>query len=70
MGEIIPFPGKKREEPEPVKFEDIGWWEELKEKECVRCLHEDMDRRNPDMKGKPRMLSCPCPRCSPYSMMV
>jgi len=29
------------------------------------CMHEELDK-DPNMKGKPRMLSCPCPKCSPW----
>lgn len=34
-------------------------------KPAEKCLHEELDKANPDMKGKPRMLSCPCSKCSP-----
>jgi len=32
------------------------------------CLHEQMDNADPKHAGMPRMLSCPCPRCSPTCM--
>ncbi len=28
------------------------------------CLHKELDKMNPDMKGRPRGISCPCPKCS------
>ena len=31
----------------------------------TNCLNAKFDRDNPDQVGKPRMLSCPCPLCSP-----
>lgn len=34
-------------------------------KQTEECLHEKFDRENPEERGKPRMLSCPCPKCSP-----
>lgn len=30
-----------------------------------KCLHEELDKSDPSMVGQPRMLSCPCPKCSP-----
>lgn len=29
------------------------------------CLHEALDGMNPEKKGEPRMLHCPCPKCTP-----
>lgn len=32
----------------------------------IPCMHEALDRECPEMKGQPRGLSCPCPKCTPY----
>ena len=39
---------------------ESGWYER-------GCLNEAYDNALPDYrKGEPRMLSCPCPKCSTY----
>ena len=51
-------------------FEFLGT--ELEEKvplskSVIPCANRAFDKANPDQVGKPRFLSCPCPRCSPIS---
>ena len=36
-----------------------------KDEPAQKCLHEELDESDPSMRGKPRMLSCNCPKCSP-----
>ncbi len=34
------------------------------------CLIEEYFKNHPDQVGKAIWLSCPCPKCSPYSLTV
>lgn len=51
------------------KEQDHGTWlptDMTRTAPNVPCLHEALDRLNPSMKGQPRGLSCPCPKCSAW----
>ena len=47
----------------PVKTFELPAWP-INESDNI-CLHDAFDRDNPEMKGKPRWISCPCPKCTP-----
>jgi len=40
-----------------------AWQKEIKGS-IKGCLNDALDKANPEMVGKPRNLSCPCPKCT------
>lgn len=41
----------------------------IREQKEQRCLVRDfMENQRPEDRGQPLFISCPCPKCSPFTM--